>query len=169
VIIEGDGVDPALGKPGDDLVLGVEIVGLVTKMVAGVGPSRGRSRSMPSRIARAFSAPRRPPSHDQVTPWKTVSDAVGERLSIAFKQCHVDGKSDSRPRHHLPLERIAVDVDNPGEDQKARGIDRPLAARACAPMPAIVPLSQSTSMLVSSRPLSKSARPPSMRIIMIDE
>jgi len=25
VIIEGDGVDPALGEPGDDLALGVEM------------------------------------------------------------------------------------------------------------------------------------------------
>lgn len=37
VIIEGDRVDPAAGEPRHDLGLGIEIVGLVTKVVAGVG------------------------------------------------------------------------------------------------------------------------------------
>jgi len=132
VIIEGDGVDPALGEPGDDLVLGVEIVGLVTKMVAGVG-AKPRPQPLDAvkdrpRILRSAQASLPRPGHAM----EDGGDAVGERLSIAFKQCHVEGKSDSRPRHHLPLERVAVHVDDPGEDQKARGIDRPLGARLCA-------------------------------------
>src|SRR5262249_56971994 len=50
-------------------------------------------------------------------------------LPIAFEQRHIDRKSDARPRHHLPLEGIAVDVDDPGQDHKAAGVDHPLGAR----------------------------------------
>jgi len=56
-------------------------------------------------------------------------DAVGDGLPIAFEQRHIDRKSDSWSRHHLPLEGIAVDVDDPGQDQKAAGVDHPLGAR----------------------------------------
>jgi hypothetical protein len=60
---------------------------------------------------------------------KDGRDAVGDGLPIAFDERNVDRKSHSRPRHHLSLEGIAVDVDDPGKDQKAAGVDRPLGAR----------------------------------------
>src|SRR5262249_8221587 len=60
---------------------------------------------------------------------KDGRDAVGDGLPIAFEQRNVDRKSHSRPRHHLSLEGVAVDVDNPREDQKAARIDHPLGAR----------------------------------------
>src|SRR5262249_39772754 len=53
-------------------------------------------------------------------------DPVGDGLSIAFQERNFDRKSDPRPRHHLSFECIAVDVDDPGENQEAVRIDCPL-------------------------------------------
>jgi hypothetical protein len=60
---------------------------------------------------------------------KDGGDAIGEGLSIALEQRNIDWKSDPWPRHHLSLECIAVDVDDPGKHQKAGRIDGPLGAR----------------------------------------
>ncbi|GCC49391.1 hypothetical protein chiPu_0033520 [Chiloscyllium punctatum] len=50
-------------------------------------------------------------------------DAVGDRLPIAVDQCHVGREVDAWARHHLPLERIAVQIDDAGQHQEAAGID----------------------------------------------
>jgi hypothetical protein len=129
VIIESDRVDPAAGEPSDDLGLGIEIVGLVTKMVAGVGPEpRPQALDAVENRARILGPaqaafPR--PGHAM----NDGRDAVGDGLPIAFEQRNVDRKSYSRPRHHLSLEGIAVDVDDPGKDQKAAGVDPPFGVR----------------------------------------
>src|SRR5262249_2124599 len=60
---------------------------------------------------------------------KDGGNAVGDGLPVAFEQRHIDRKSDPRPRHHLSLEGIAVDVDGPGADWNAAGVDRPVGAR----------------------------------------
>jgi hypothetical protein len=44
-------------------------------------------------------------------------DAVGDRLPVAVDQRDVDRKVDSGARHHLPLERIAMQIDNAGQYQ----------------------------------------------------
>src|SRR5271165_232067 len=54
---------------------------------------------------------------------KSRGDAVGNCLSVAFAERHVEWKIDARPGHHLPFERVAVNIDNPGQDPKAAGID----------------------------------------------
>src|ERR1700688_553041 len=50
-------------------------------------------------------------------------DAVADRLSVAVDQRHIDGKIDAGARHHLPLERITMQIDDARKDQKAAGIE----------------------------------------------
>jgi hypothetical protein len=50
-------------------------------------------------------------------------DAVRDRLPVAVDQCDVDRKIDPGARHHLPLERIAMQIDNARQHQQAAGID----------------------------------------------
>src|SRR5262245_47556299 len=104
----------------------------MTKVVAGVG-AKPRPQALDAvenraRILRAaqtsFPRPRYAVEYG--------GDAVGDGLPIAFEQRHIDRKSDARPRHHLSLKGIAVDVDDPGQDHKAAGVDHPLGARLCA-------------------------------------
>ncbi len=126
MVVEGDYVDPALGKPGDDLGLGIEIVGLVSKMIAGVSAKAG---SQALDAVKNFACILCPPQASFPGPGHAVEDrgdAVGEGLSIAFQQRHIDWEPDAWPRHHLSLEGIAVNVDDSGKDQKAGGVDRPL-------------------------------------------
>ena len=98
---------------------------------------------------------------------KDRGDAVGDRLPVAFQERDVDRKSDARPRHHLPLERVAVNVDDAREGRKRpRGVDVRSASRGRAE-PVMVPVSESRWMLVSSSRPPMRVRPPSMRICMI--
>src|ERR1700757_1002476 len=98
---------------------------------------------------------------------KDGRDAVGDGLPIAFEQRNVDRKSPSRPRHHLSLEGVAVDVDDPGKDQKAAGVDHPLGARLCADAGGDPGLAiEIDSGLLERAPTS--ARPASMRMRMTD-
>ena len=39
-------------------------------------------------------------------------DAVADRLPVAVNERDVDREVDARTRHHLPLERIAMQIDN---------------------------------------------------------
>ena len=67
VVVEREQIDAAVAEPLRDLVLGIEIVGLVAQVEAGVGRQlRPQSASMASSSCRALSALRRPGSHDQV-------------------------------------------------------------------------------------------------------
>src|SRR5262249_14318930 len=132
VILEGVGVDRARGGPVHDLGLGIEVVGLVTKVVAGVGaeprPQALDAVENRARILGPTQAAFPRPGHAV----KDGRDAVGDGLPIAFEQRNVDRKSHSRPRHHLSLEGVAVVVDEPGKYQNAAGVDRSPGARVRA-------------------------------------
>src|SRR5882672_3806439 len=54
---------------------------------------------------------------------KNRGDAISDRLSVAVDQGHVDGKIDPGTRHHLPLERIAMQIDDSRQYQQVAGID----------------------------------------------
>ena len=56
-------------------------------------------------------------------------DPVADRLPVAVDQCDVDWKIDPGARHHLPLEGIAMQVDDARQHQQTAGID---AGRAVA-------------------------------------
>src|SRR5205807_1699983 len=139
----GAGVDPALGEPGDDLALGVEIVGLVTKMIAGVG-AKPRPQALDalkdrSRILRSAQAsfPR---------PWKTVVMP----LASACRSLSSSATSMGNPTPGRGI--ICRSNASPWMSTIPGRIRRPEAsiarsALACAPRPVIIPLSQSTCTL----------------------
>jgi hypothetical protein len=62
VVVEGKQVDPPVGQPLADFVFGIEIVGLLPQMVAGIGGEL----SIASSNCRALSPLRKPGSQDQV-------------------------------------------------------------------------------------------------------
>jgi hypothetical protein len=53
---------------------------------------------------------------------KYGGDAVADRLPVAVGQRHIGGKIDAGARHHLPLEGIAMQVDDPGKHLQAAGV-----------------------------------------------
>jgi hypothetical protein len=50
-------------------------------------------------------------------------DAISDGLTVAVDQGHIDRKIDPGARHHLPLERIAMQIDDSGKNQQAAGIE----------------------------------------------
>jgi hypothetical protein len=56
-------------------------------------------------------------------------DAVGDGLTVAFEQRDVERESHAGARHQLPLEGIAVHVDDAGQHQQTRRVDHPLGRR----------------------------------------
>ena len=68
MIVEGEQIDPSVGQPFGNLGFRVEIEGLVPQMEARVGGETRPQRLDGIEQRWAFSAPRRPGSHDQVTP-----------------------------------------------------------------------------------------------------
>lgn len=54
---------------------------------------------------------------------KNRGDAVGDCLPVAVGECDVDRKINAGSRHHLPPERIAVNIDDPRQDRQASRID----------------------------------------------
>jgi hypothetical protein len=54
---------------------------------------------------------------------KDGGDAVCDRLPVAVDQRHVDGKVDARAGHHLPLEGVAMQVDNARQHFQAACVD----------------------------------------------
>ena len=103
-------------EPVDHFGLGVEIEGLKPQMTVRVGAER-RPQGLDiahqgARIVGAAQA-RLPRPGDAV---KDRGDAIGDRLAVAVHQRDVDGKADAGPRHQLPLEGIAMNIDDAGQD-----------------------------------------------------
>lgn len=124
VVVEGEQVDAALSEPLADLGFGVEIVGLVAQVKAGVG---GELRALPfdrlhqaARIAGAAQA-RLPRTGRGV---KNRGDAVADRLAVAVGERDVDREIDPGARHHLSLEGIAMQIDDARQDQQIARLDR---------------------------------------------
>ncbi|MGY3425051.1 hypothetical protein ACVWZW_005526 [Bradyrhizobium sp. F1.13.4] len=55
---------------------------------------------------------------------KHRGDAVADRLAVAVGERHVDRKVDPGARHHLPLEGIAMQIDDARQDQQIARVDR---------------------------------------------
>ena len=129
MVVEREQVDAAFRQPVDDFAFRVEIVGLVAQMEAGVGGELrphllDRLQQFP-RIVRAAQAGLPRPGRGVID----GRDAVADRLPVAVDQRHIDRKIDAGARHHLPLEGIAMQIDNARQHQQAAGID---AGRAVA-------------------------------------
>ena len=55
-------------------------------------------------------------------------DPVADRLPVAVEQRHIDREIDAGARHHLPLERVAMQIDDARQHQEAAGVDAERAA-----------------------------------------
>jgi hypothetical protein len=55
---------------------------------------------------------------------KHRGDAVADRLAIAVGERHIDREVDTGTRHHLPLEGIAMQIDDAGQHQQVARVDR---------------------------------------------
>ena len=126
-------------RPSDshcaDFGLGIEIVGLVAQVEAGV-----RRELRPHRLDRLEQLPRIVAAAQARLPRpgrgvKDRGDAVGDRLPVAVDQRHVDREIDAGARHHLPLEGIAMQVDDARQHQQAAGIEAERAAAVVANRP----------------------------------
>src|SRR6516162_6941297 len=49
--------------------------------------------------------------------------AVGDRLAVAVDERDIDRKVDARARHHLPFERVAVQIDDTRQNQKGARVE----------------------------------------------
>ena len=114
-------------RPSDshwhDFGFGIEIVGLVAQMEAGVGrelrpQALDRLEQLPGIVAAAQA---RLPGPGRGV--KDRGDAVADRLPVAVDQRHIDREIDAGARHHLPLECIAMQIDDARQHQQAAGID----------------------------------------------
>ena len=89
-------------------------------------------------------------------------DAVGQQLAIGVQQRQLIGKAHAGPRHQLPLEGIAVQIDHAGKNQQARRVPAPRrGAPALRRSPTIGRRAGSTSVS-SSVPSASKTRPPTM-------
>jgi hypothetical protein len=59
---------------------------------------------------------------------KHRGDAVGDRLPVAVDERDVDRKIHARAGHHLPLECVAMQVDDSRQHQQPTRVDRKGAA-----------------------------------------
>ena len=122
MVVEREQVDSSVGKPLGDLGLGIEIVGLVA-VEAGVGRQfRPQDLDIFEQLAGIIGAaqaglPR--PGRGM----KDRGDAVCDRLPVAVDQRHIDGKIDAGTGHHLPLEGVAMQVDNTWQHLQAACVD----------------------------------------------
>ena len=123
VVVEREQIDPSVGQPLADFGFGIEVVGLMAQVEAGVRrqlrPQGLDGLEQLPCIVRA-AQPRLPRPGRGV---KHRGDAVGDRLPVAVDQRHIDGKIDAGARHHLPLERVAVQIDDARQHLQAAGID----------------------------------------------
>ncbi len=118
VVVEGEQIDPLRLDPAGDRLFGIEIKSLVPQVQPRVGgkarPQRRHRIDQRVRVLGAAQA-RLPRPGDAV---KGGGDAVRDQLPVGVDQRHVDRKVDTGARHHLPLERIAVQVDDAGQHQQ---------------------------------------------------
>jgi hypothetical protein len=132
VIVERHQIDPPLGQPLQDHGLGLEIEGLVAQMKARVGaqPRAQRRDAGQHAVGIVGAAQARLPRPGHAMEHR--GDAVGERLPVAVEERDVHGEVDARPRHHLPLECVAMDVHDAGQHHEAVGLDAPARRRVAA-------------------------------------
>ena len=122
MVVERQQIDAPVGQPLQDFSFGIEIEGLVAQMETGIGRKLRPQDSIASSNCLALSALRRPGSQDQVVPWNTVVMP----LLIACRSLSITPhRSENRHRagHHLPLERIAMQIDDARQHHRSAGID----------------------------------------------
>ena len=123
VVVEREQVDAPVRQPLRDFGFGIEVVGLVAQVKAGV-----RRQLRPQRLDRLEQLPCTISAAKPGLPGpgggvKDRGDAVANGLPVAVGQRHVDGKADAGTRHHLPLECVTMQVDDSRQHLEVAGID----------------------------------------------
>jgi len=141
----------APSEPPADLVLRVEIVGLVTEMKA-----RIRREPRPQRLHRFEQSARIVAAAKTRFPrpcrgMKDRCDAVADRLAVAIDKRDIEGEVGARARHHLPLEGVAMQIDDARQRQEAPRVQ----------FERLRPRAESTQWIM--RPRSTAKRPKSGR------
>ena len=72
----------------------------------------GGMLSLQQQLAREFASP-------QVN----INVTTNGSLTVTFLKRQGERKRNAGPRHHLPLERIAMNIDDTGEHQEPAGVD----------------------------------------------
>jgi hypothetical protein len=128
VVVERQKIDAPLAEPLPDLVFGVEVVGLLAQVEA-----RVRRELRPQALDADEQAPGVVGAAQTGLPgpgggMKDRGDAVGDRLPVAVDQRHIGREVDAGTGHHLPLERVAMQVDNARQHQEVAAVDAERAA-----------------------------------------
>lgn len=123
MVVECEQIDATRRQPLSDFGFGVEVEGLVAQVEAGIrGQLRPQRLDPLEQLPRIVGAaqPRLPGPGRRVI---DRGDAIGDCLPVAVEQRHVDGKIYARTWHHLPLEGIAVQIDDFRQNLDAACID----------------------------------------------
>jgi hypothetical protein len=112
MVVECEQVNSSVREPLSDPGFSIEIEGLVAQMEAGI-----RRQLRPQCLDRLEQLPGivRAPQPGLPRPRCSVKDrryAIGDRLAVAVDQRHIHGKINAGTWHHLPLEGIAVQIDD---------------------------------------------------------
>ena len=121
MVVEGQQMDAAGFDIGQGGVQGIEVVRLPPQMDAHVaGPGAGgqcRQQGAPGGQAAQPRFPR------QRHPVEGGGDAVGQQLGFGVPQGQVGWEVDAGTGLQLAFERVAVQVDDAGQDQQAGGVE----------------------------------------------
>ncbi len=121
VVVERKQMNPPGADIGECGVQRIEVVGLPAQMHPHVaGPASGGQRVQQHPPGLDAAQARLPGQGDPV---EGGGDAVGEQLPLGLGKRQADREVDAGPRLHLPLEGIAVDVDDPRQHQQAAGVE----------------------------------------------
>src|SRR5262245_52432954 len=119
MIVETEHPDAPAGYPIAHFGLCIEIVGLVTEVIAGVGAKPGADVFDCTEDCACIvgtAKPRLPGPGDAVVHRR---DSITDRLTVTLGQRDIDRKRNARPRHQLAFESIRMNVDDAGQHQKA--------------------------------------------------
>jgi hypothetical protein len=123
VVIEREQIDPSAGQPLRDVGFGIEIVGLMAQVEAGIrrqSRPQGLDGLEQSRGIFTASQARLP---GPCRGMKNRGDAISDGLPVTVDQRYIDGKIDTGARHHLSLEGVAMQIDYPRQHQQIAGIE----------------------------------------------
>jgi hypothetical protein len=112
VVVECEQIDAPARRPLADFTFRIQIVGLVAQVEAGIRrklrpQALNRFEQCPCAVAAAKARHPRPSRGV-----KDRGDAVADRLTVAVGERHIDRKTDAGAGHHLPLERVAMQIDD---------------------------------------------------------
>ncbi len=128
MVVEGENADAAMRQPVEDFRLGIEIEGLVAQMEARV---RAQFRLQPldrsqQRAGVVSAAQARLPGPSDAV--EGGGDAARQQGAVGVAQRQVDVEGHFGPRHDVPLEGVAMAIDEARQHEQAGGVQPERAA-----------------------------------------